>query len=82
MHAPFNRRRVLLGLAAAAAAGSLPTAVLGAMGPNDKFDLLIKGRRSSRSEPEPARHARHRHPQRRDRGRAAGHSGQTGRSGC
>jgi dihydroorotase len=43
MHAPINRRRFLLGLGAAAASGSLSSAVRAAMGPNDKFDLLIKG---------------------------------------
>jgi dihydroorotase len=42
MHAPFDRRRFLIALGAAAAA-TLPGAVRAAMGPNDKFDLLIKG---------------------------------------
>jgi len=39
----INRRRFVLGVGAAAAAGSLPAAVRAAMSPNDKFDLLIKG---------------------------------------
>jgi len=43
MNTPFSRRRVLLSLGAAAAASSLPLAVRAAMGPDDKFDLLIKG---------------------------------------
>ncbi|HEX5864406.1 MAG TPA: amidohydrolase/deacetylase family metallohydrolase [Casimicrobiaceae bacterium] len=43
MHAQYDRRRFLLALGAAAAAGSLPAVAQGAMGPNDKFDLLIKG---------------------------------------
>src|SRR6266704_2001828 len=43
MQGPFNRRRFLIGLAAAAATTSLPITVRAAMGPNDKFDLLIKG---------------------------------------
>src|ERR1700688_2936170 len=43
MHVPFDRRRFLLSLGAAAAAGTLPVAARAAMGPNDKFDLLIKG---------------------------------------
>jgi len=43
MHAPFDRRRFLLALGAAAAAGTLPLGTRAAMGPNDKFDLLIKG---------------------------------------
>ncbi len=43
MHAPFDRRRFLLALGAATAAGTLPLVARAAMGPNDKFDLLIKG---------------------------------------
>jgi len=43
MRTPFDRRRFLLSLAATATTGSLPVAVRAAMGPNDKFDLLIKG---------------------------------------
>ena len=43
MPAPFDRRRFLLALGAATAAGTLPWAARAAMGPNDKFDLLIKG---------------------------------------
>ncbi len=43
MHAPFDRRRFLLALGAATAAETLPWAARAAMGPNDKFDLLIKG---------------------------------------
>ena len=38
-----HRRRFVLALAAAGAAAALPAAVRAAMGPNDKFDLLIKG---------------------------------------
>src|SRR6266550_3776418 len=43
MQIVINRRRFVLGVSAAAAAGSLPAAVRAAMSPNDKFDLLIKG---------------------------------------
>ncbi len=43
MNSQFNRRRFVLGLGAAAASGTLSTFVQAAMGPNDKFDLLIKG---------------------------------------
>jgi hypothetical protein len=43
MHVPFDRRRFLHTLGAAAAAGTLPVVARAAMGPNDKFDLLIKG---------------------------------------
>ncbi len=43
MHSHFDRRRFMLGVGAAAASSALPSAVLAAMGPNDKFDLLIKG---------------------------------------
>ncbi len=43
MHAPFDRRRFLLALGAATAAGTLPLVARAAMGPNDNFDLLIKG---------------------------------------
>ena len=40
---PFDRRRFVLALAASTVTASLPAAVRAAMGPNDKFDLLIKG---------------------------------------
>jgi dihydroorotase len=43
MNSQFNRRRFVLGLGAAAASGTLSTFVHATMGPNDKFDLLIKG---------------------------------------
>src|SRR5438552_14819727 len=43
MHAPFDRRRFLLALGAATVAGTRPLLAQAAMGPNDKFDLLIKG---------------------------------------
>jgi dihydroorotase len=38
-----DRRGFVLGLTAASALAALPGAVRAAMGPNDKFDLLIKG---------------------------------------
>ena len=38
-----DRRRFMLHVAGAAAALSLPAAVRASMGPNDRFDLLIKG---------------------------------------
>src|SRR5260221_13098343 len=38
-----DRRRFILGLAAAGSLAPLPGAVRAAMGPNDKFDLVIKG---------------------------------------
>jgi dihydroorotase len=38
-----QRRRVLLAMGAAGLVTSVPAAVRAAMGPNDKFDLLIKG---------------------------------------
>ena len=40
---PFSRRDTLRAFASAAAAGACPRAVLAAMGPNDKFDLVVKG---------------------------------------
>jgi len=43
MRTAVNRRRFVLGLGAAAATVSMPSAVRAAMGPSDKFDLLIKG---------------------------------------
>ena len=43
MRIVVDRRRFLLRAGATAAALSLPSAVRAAMGPNDKFDLLIKG---------------------------------------
>ena len=42
MHVPFGRRRFLMALGATAA-GALSAGVRAAMGPDDKFDLLIKG---------------------------------------
>jgi dihydroorotase len=39
----MKRRRLLAGLSAAAAASSVPFAARAIMGPNDKFDLVIKG---------------------------------------
>ncbi len=39
----FDRRRFILGLAASGTLATLPGAVRAAMGPNDKFDLVIKG---------------------------------------
>jgi len=38
-----SRRRFVVGMGAAFAAGSLSVAVRAAMGPDDKFDLVIKG---------------------------------------
>ena len=38
-----HRRRLILAAAASAFASTLPAAVRAAMGPNDKFDLLIRG---------------------------------------
>jgi dihydroorotase len=43
MSRPLDRRRFVLSLAAASALATLPGAVRAAMGPNDKFDLLIRG---------------------------------------
>ncbi|QJR11347.1 Deacetylase [Usitatibacter rugosus] len=43
MKRPVTRRDFVAGAAAASALASIPTAVRAAMGPNDKFDLLIKG---------------------------------------
>ncbi|HET7731156.1 MAG TPA: amidohydrolase/deacetylase family metallohydrolase [Usitatibacter sp.] len=43
MSRPFDRRRFVISAAAATAAASLPGAVRAAMGPDDKFDLLIRG---------------------------------------
>jgi dihydroorotase len=40
---PYDRRRFMFGVGAAAAMGTVPSFVHAAMGPNDKFDLLIKG---------------------------------------
>ncbi len=41
--ARIDRRRFVLALTASAASASLPRLVGAAMGPNDKFDLVIKG---------------------------------------
>jgi len=43
MHKPHSRRDFLRAASATSALASLPTAVRAAMGPNDKFDLVIKG---------------------------------------
>jgi dihydroorotase len=43
MHVPFDRRRFLFAFGVAATAVTLPVVARAAMGPNDKFDLLIKG---------------------------------------
>jgi dihydroorotase len=43
MNKTIDRRRFVLGLGSASLLATLPGAVRGAMGPNDKFDLLIKG---------------------------------------
>jgi len=43
MSRAFDRRRFVLSLAAGSASAVLPAAVRAAMGPNDKFDLLIRG---------------------------------------
>jgi dihydroorotase len=43
MHERIDRRRFVFGLASAVSLAALPCAVRAAMGPNDKFDLLIKG---------------------------------------
>src|SRR5688572_24621994 len=38
-----ERRRLVLAVAASTALAALPAAVRAAMGPNEKFDLLIRG---------------------------------------
>src|SRR5512138_2763273 len=43
MRIELDRRRLLLAMAAAAGTASVPSALRAAMGPNDKFDLLVKG---------------------------------------
>ena len=43
MSVAADRRRFLVRLSAATVAASMPAVLRGAMGPNDKFDLLIKG---------------------------------------
>ena len=43
MRTSTSRRRFVSGVGAAAATASLPAAIHAAMGPNDKFDLVIKG---------------------------------------
>ena len=43
MTGAMDRRRLLIAMAGAFGAVSLPEALRAAMGPNDKFDLLIKG---------------------------------------
>jgi dihydroorotase len=43
MKKSITRRKVLFGLGAVASYACLPGAVRAAMGPNDKFDILIKG---------------------------------------
>jgi len=42
MQNAFDRRRFVLALAGAAGIATLPRAVRAAMGPNDKFDLVIR----------------------------------------
>ena len=64
---------------ALAAAGSTAMA---AMGPNDKFDLVVKGGEVLDPEPEPQGQARHRHPLRRDRGARGRHPGRQGAEGA
>ena len=43
MNARIDRRRFTLALAAAAAGAALPTAVRAALGPGEKYDLVIRG---------------------------------------
>ena len=43
MHFALNRRRLLFAMAGAFGTAPLSTGLRAAMGPNDKFDLLIKG---------------------------------------
>ena len=43
MDARVNRRRLVLSMAGLAGAAALPLPLRAAMGPNDKFDLVIKG---------------------------------------
>ncbi|HUP30158.1 MAG TPA: amidohydrolase family protein, partial [Usitatibacter sp.] len=43
MSRTYDRRRFVLSLAAASSLATLPGLVRAAMGPNDKFDLLIRG---------------------------------------
>jgi dihydroorotase len=43
MHKRIDRRRLVFGLISAASLAALPHSVRAAMGPNDKFDLLIRG---------------------------------------
>lgn len=43
MNRTFDRRRFVLGLGSASMLAGVPAAVRAAMGPNDKFDLVIRG---------------------------------------
>ena len=43
MNSRIDRRRFVLAIASSLAAATLPQAVRAAMGPNDKFDLVIRG---------------------------------------
>ena len=79
-----SRRDFLAGTASfalAAAAGGLVRAQ-GAMGPNDKFDLVIKGGDVLDPSQKLRGEARHRHPLRRDRGARGRHPGRARRCAC
>ena len=70
----ISRRAALLGACAVATLSARPGLVRAAMGPNDKFDLLIKG--AEVLDPsQTSRQARYRHPLRADRSDGGGHSG-------
>ena len=65
--ASISRRSFLTTASSLALAATTGWPAFAAMGPNDKFDLLIKGGEVLDPEPDAARQARHRHPLRRDR---------------
>ncbi len=75
MHFAMDRRRLLFAMAGAIGTAPLSTGLRAAMGPNNKFDLLIKGGDVLDPSQRVARHSRHRHSQWRDRVGRSQHSG-------
>ena len=74
-----SRREFLAGAGSFAVAVAAGGPARAAMGPNDKFDLVIKGGDVLDPSQIAARQARHRHPLRRDRGGRGRHSGRRAR---
>ena len=73
MTGAMDRRRVLIAMAGAFGAVSLPNSASRGNGPQRQVRPADQGRRGARPEPAAARRARHRHPQRRHRSGRGGH---------